>query len=172
MKHQKKFDVYRITCRTTGLSYVGKGNTHSRWLSHVRVANSGKGYHLHAAIRKYGVDDFIIETLTTFDNEADAYAYEARLIDDEDLLRNGLNCSRGMTVISDLEGARIKRRQTVMTSWSNERRETLAKRFKGCGNPFFNRTHTSSTKKRIRETLKASAVERGKKISVKLTGRK
>lgn len=66
---RKRFFVYQITNLTNGKIYIGKSNTRlkngaTRWQIHLRIAKGGreKYSHLfsvvHAAIRKYGKDNF------------------------------------------------------------------------------------------------------------------
>jgi group I intron endonuclease len=60
--------VYLITCLSTGKYYVGQtiNRLAIRWSGHKLKAKRGNG-HLQCAIRKYGADNFVIETLTSAD---------------------------------------------------------------------------------------------------------
>ena len=62
--------VYKITNSINNKSYVGmtKGSLESRWLSHISSANQGSSFRFHAAIRKYGIDNWTKEILFESDN--------------------------------------------------------------------------------------------------------
>ena len=74
--------IYKCTSKTSKKSYIGQAakyvsanipwGTKGRWKSHVRDAYNPKQNRctvLNAAIRKYGKDNFIIETLGEYDYE-------------------------------------------------------------------------------------------------------
>lgn len=79
-----KFSVYKIINNINNKIYIGKtqGKAINRWRKHIRIANGGKEkYHnlfftLHAAIVKYGVNNFSFEEIENFDNEAQAFERE------------------------------------------------------------------------------------------------
>lgn len=58
-------NIYQITSKTSGKSYVGKTTKPilTRWVRHIRNAKSGMTTHLANAIRLYGEEDFIVELL-------------------------------------------------------------------------------------------------------------
>lgn len=56
--------IYQIRCLVNNKVYIGKTNSvEKRWKGHLSLAKSGKGYLLHKAIRKYGVENFVITIL-------------------------------------------------------------------------------------------------------------
>ena len=58
--------IYLITNKINNNSYIGKTTqtTDLRWYRHRKAAEYGSNTHLHKAIRKYGVDSFVIEFLS------------------------------------------------------------------------------------------------------------
>ena len=59
--------IYRITSKTSGKKYIGwtVKTAEQRWKVHCHNADRGHTTHLHHAIRLYGPNDFIIETIET-----------------------------------------------------------------------------------------------------------
>lgn len=76
------FYVYSIFNITNGKLYIGKtNNLHRRWIEHQRIARGGAELYdeysvIHAAINKYGVDNFEFSELQKFDIEIIAYQAE------------------------------------------------------------------------------------------------
>src|ERR1039458_1293248 len=92
--HAAAFYLYLATCLVTGDRYVGRTTQTiaRRWSRHKADARSTSQTHLHRAMRKYGVENFIIEPLILFDedfsSEPELNAAEIRMIR---LLR--INCT-------------------------------------------------------------------------------
>jgi len=57
--------IYIITNKQNGKRYIGKTSRtlEKRWYYHCKESEYGSNTHLHRAIRKYGVSNFIIEKL-------------------------------------------------------------------------------------------------------------
>lgn len=112
--------IYKLTCNTSGKSYVGqtKHTSAHRWNQHVwearhpRVKQSRK---LNHAITKYGPDDFTIEDIWEC-TEEEVDMWEEFFIDEHDTFLRGYNLTKGG-----------KRNQTV----SDETREKLSTALKG-----------------------------------------
>jgi group I intron endonuclease len=62
--------IYLITNRNDGKYYIGKTIQPiiRRWNSHLKMARNGSLCHLHAAVRKYGIDAFDIEVIAEAGN--------------------------------------------------------------------------------------------------------
>lgn len=60
----RKYSIYKITS-PSGKCYIGLTSLTvlKRWYSHCSLANRNKNHPFHSAIRKYGQENFIIETL-------------------------------------------------------------------------------------------------------------
>ena len=60
-----KLEVYKITNIINGKVYIGITiqGVNTRWYKHCSDANVGPTFPIHNAIRKYGKDNFIIETI-------------------------------------------------------------------------------------------------------------
>lgn len=61
--------IYKITCKTSNKIYIGKteSSVDKRWNEHCRAAflesHGDYNFPFHRAIRKYGVENFIVETI-------------------------------------------------------------------------------------------------------------
>lgn len=83
----REFCVYLITNLVNGKVYVGKSSDpQGRWGDHRKVALGGKEkyptefFAVHAAIHKYGLDNFTFEIIDQFDNEEESYRAETQWI--------------------------------------------------------------------------------------------
>jgi group I intron endonuclease len=146
--------VYKITNRVNGKIYIGKWQGKSverRWQIHCQTAQSGRGFYLHNAIRKYGVEVFTIEVLATANTKEELSALERSLI----LEYKAVDPQIGYNLAKGGEGG---------FSYTGER------------NPFYGKHHTEKTKAVLREKCprigwKHSAETRSK-ISRAHTGKK
>ena len=58
------YSIYKATNVVNGKSYIGfTKNITQRFKAHLRSANNGSNHAFHRAIRKYGFDSFIVETI-------------------------------------------------------------------------------------------------------------
>lgn len=90
--------VYRITCLITHRRYIGitEGSLGRRWQGHLSSARRGVKTALHAAIRLYGAEAFVVETICEATNREMACDLEKSLIIAESTLApNGYNLSPG-----------------------------------------------------------------------------
>jgi group I intron endonuclease len=56
--------IYQIRSLIDGKIYIGKTvNLKRRWQGHLSLVKTGKGYWIHNAIRKYGVENFVVEVI-------------------------------------------------------------------------------------------------------------
>lgn len=77
--------IYSITNTVNGKRYIGKSiNLKARWYQHkwsIKCGNKGKdtNRHLFNAVKKYGIDAFKFEVLTTFPTVCEKSLFEAEL---------------------------------------------------------------------------------------------
>lgn len=99
-----KFVIYLITNTVNGKVYVGKsGNPAGRWCDHKKVAQGGREkypeefFAVHAAMHKYGIQNFRFDILEEFDSEDEAYYFETWWIEFLGSHRKtqGYNCNMG-----------------------------------------------------------------------------
>ena len=90
---RKRYAIYKLTS-PSGRAYVGYTGQPVvvRWGQHVRRAATGAKHPLLAAIRKYGADSFVVETLAEYDDLNEALASEVAAIAG---LENAYNLSPG-----------------------------------------------------------------------------
>tara|TARA_B110000263_G_C15309442_1_gene512233 strand:+ start:3577 stop:4266 length:690 start_codon:yes stop_codon:yes gene_type:complete len=89
--------VYKLTFKSTKKSYIGytgKGIL-ERIHKHLINAQRGMDTHFYKALRLYGVEDLIIETIYSSSSKEDALKEEERAIDHYDTFKNGYNQTRG-----------------------------------------------------------------------------
>lgn len=90
------FRIYKVTCKTSGKSYVGQTvrPLHDRWRAH--CLKGSRCWGLAAAIRKYGKADFTVVLLDKLRTADEANASEKREIHEHDTLTpNGYNLYLG-----------------------------------------------------------------------------
>ena len=64
--------IYKVTNKVNGKIYIGQTtcSTEERWKHHIYNANSGVSqYQLYQAMRKYGIESFMVETLEEISNQ-------------------------------------------------------------------------------------------------------
>jgi len=129
--------VYLIYNKINGKIYVGKSNElESRWTRHLRVARGGKTMYpttfswIHAAICKYGSDNFIFKIIEILPTEEVALSKEIEWIS---LLR-----SAGYKLYNLTEGG-------DGSSGYKHTAESIAK-MTGSNNAFYGKTHSDELK--------------------------
>lgn len=102
------FYCYKITNTVNQKAYVGTAShPRQRWAAHKTDARKGKGFVLHAAMRKYGIEKFTFEVICCGVNRTDILKYvEPLLIDQHKTLvtEGGYNVYRESTgPLSEIE---------------------------------------------------------------------
>lgn len=146
----------------SGKVYIGitKFSLSYRKRKHNNSAKLGSNFPIHRAIRKYGdeVSRTVIAKTLSWDNLC---KLEQKYIQRYDSFNNGLNCTaggEGMFKRKHTEESKQKMRESSKGyKVSQELKARYSQMFKGSGNPFYGRKHTSTTKKRM-STLKEKAV--------------
>ena len=74
--------LYRITNQLNGKVYIGQSNSKRRWSQHKYFARHPEqtGQYIHYAMAKYGVDNFVFETIATCKTQEDTDEVESLLI--------------------------------------------------------------------------------------------
>jgi|ERR1700722_1109122 len=99
-----KYFIYLITNLTYNKVYVGKSVSPStRWSDHKKIAMGGKKKYrtdfaiIHAAIKKYGIDNFKFNIIDELDDEIESYLAETKwiLLLCSNLKKYGYNCNLG-----------------------------------------------------------------------------
>jgi len=154
--------IYLITCLPTGKYYVGKTlrTPQERFLEHVYMRYFKHG-HLSNAIRKYGKDNFIVETLSEGDES---------LLDNLEKLwiicLNATDRTLGMNIKLGGEGGPIAeetkekirqaRKGWKPTTITLERMKAAGKTLIGPKNGFFGHQHSDETKQHWRDIRQGS----------------
>jgi group I intron endonuclease len=77
----QEYYIYKLTCTTNGKGYVGyTSDIQRRMREHKKTAGKGNGQAIHAAIRKYGWDSFVMETLFRSADKQQTLAMENQFI--------------------------------------------------------------------------------------------
>lgn len=156
--------IYCVTCLPTGKLYFGQTVTPigDRWVRHLSSSKKGSNHKFHRAIRKYGVENFIVEEVLTVSAPTKEilkkkldYA-EMRLIKRFNTKIDGYNSTDGgdkgtvglkMSEEAKKKISEAKRRENL----SAEQRKKLSESKIGEKNPFYHRTHSEDSRKRISE---------------------
>lgn len=147
--------IYLITNQITGDRYVGKTarTIEDRWYQHKKNAEYGHDTYLYKAMRKYGIDAFIIEFLAEGLDEEEVLLIEQ--------LKPEYNMTRGGTG-GDMSAS---------PKWQ----DSVARRnYKGENNPNYGKCGTDSPnfgKKRTPEQIETyKQAYKGKRIPVRVDG--
>ncbi len=93
--------IYKVICTKTNKIYIGKteSTVNSRWKEHCRAAflpsHGDYNFPFHRAIRKYGIENFIIETIDSCKDSEELKEKEKYWIQYYDSYNNGYNASLG-----------------------------------------------------------------------------
>jgi GIY-YIG catalytic domain len=74
--------VYKVTHKASGRVYIGQTRNMVilRWREHARSAYAGRGSAFQKALREYGAESFVWETIASGSNQAELDAAESRWI--------------------------------------------------------------------------------------------
>ena len=90
--------IYKVTNKITNREYIGQ-TIHSleyRWKNHIRAAKRGSSLYFHKALRKYGIENFIIEQIAEANSKQELNELEIKYIQEYNcLIPNGYNTSTG-----------------------------------------------------------------------------
>lgn len=177
--------VYKITNKLTNFKYIGQ-TIHSlnhRWNEHKNNAKRGMDTYFYKAIRKYGIENFIIEQIAEANSKQELNALEIKYIQEyNSLAPNGYNISTGgeggnnfsnNPNITLIKQHMSEGRKRYFTNWTEEERNSYSeKRRQIALNP--NGTMQSKEykeKMRIACTGKKHSKETRKKISEATLGK-
>lgn len=153
------FIVYKLTCFNTGKSYIGysKRSLMCRWNGHCKRSRAGVKSKLYNAIRKYGERSFSQEILKEVETQKEACSAEIELIARYQTQKLGYNITGGG------DGGNTSAKRTP--EWNKHISDALkgipksaehkanlcGPRPSICGknNPFYGKTHSEDTKKKI-----------------------
>lgn len=149
--------IYCITNTVNGKQYIGqtRRTVESRWKQHLRSYMKGTNY-LYAAMRKYGVECFVVTELVSNVTSAQELDFlESKFIAEYNTLNFGYNLTSGG------EGG-------------YERSASYRKRISGSGNHMYGKTHTPEARKIISDKAKGRkhSAETAEKIRLKMIGNK
>lgn len=154
--------IYCVTCLLTGKLYFGQTVTPigDRWVRHLSSSKKGSNHKFHRAIRKYGAENFIVEEVLTVSAPTKEILkkkldyVEMRLIKRFNTKIDGYNSTDGgdkgtvglkMSEEAKKKISEAKRRENL----SAEQRKKLSESKIGEKNPFYHRTHSEDSRKRI-----------------------
>jgi group I intron endonuclease len=141
-----KYNVYKIICLLNHKVYIGytKHNIYYRFRQHI---NKSKYNHVNKflnAIRYYGVENFRIELLISVSGKEDALKNEIQFIKEHNSIENGYNTRKGGN-----DGSTGQKKGYV---FSEEHKKNISLNHhdtNGEKNPFYGKTHTEESRKKI-----------------------
>jgi group I intron endonuclease len=161
--------IYKITNNLNNKIYIGSHKTKK-----INDNYMGSGKYLTYAIQKYGSVNFTKEILFIFDNPKDMYVKEAEIVNEQFLaeentynlkkggyggfdyicqhrlnVKNGFNKDTAKN-ISKLGVQKIKELIKNNPDWQQERNKITSLALKGRKGAFTNRTHSASSKLKMR----------------------
>lgn len=175
------YEAYLVTNLINGKHYVGitSQGVEERFKQHLWDAHRGSKTIFHNAIRKYGIENFKLETLESNisnDIAGEREQYYIKAYDSYYLSRKGYNMTEGGNgtvgyIFTDEDKAKIseankgrkfseernQRIREIMTGreykpeWKAALSQSRLGRFTKQDNPFYGKHHTDTTKQTIRE---------------------
>lgn len=133
--------VYKITNTINGKCYIGKSSRDIEYRLEQHKNNHNSRPHLQNAIKKYGINNFIFEIIEVCNTEEDCIIRERYWIEYYDSMNNGYNYTTGGEGKSGFKLSEESRRKISESS----------KNLIGEKNPFYGKTHTEETKRKIGE---------------------
>lgn len=151
--------VYRITNKVNGKLYFGitKRKLQKRWNEHKHNSKCKKS-HLYLAMRKYGIENFIIEIVKVCDSDIEMYGLEKELIKKHNSNNKefGYNNSIGGEVSSKGKSLSDETKKKISEYQKNRKRKP----------------HSEKTKIKIRESAKGRDMSKAiRKSSKKRKGK-
>ena len=146
--------IYKFTNKINGKVYIGKTNdVERRKIEHLSKSKTDENNHFYNAIKKYGLDNFDLETVAECEDEDLAYTMESDYIaqyqsNDKLLGYNSTTGGEGLRGIT--EETRKKMSEAKIGKYDGE------------NNPFYGRHHTESAKEKISATNSGNTYWLGK----------
>lgn len=136
--------VYRIINKINGKSYIGKTvrDLNVRISQHLWYVKNDSKYHIHCAIRKYGFENFDVETICTTDNELFLNEIEKFFIAYYNTFKKGYNMTIGGEGTSGL---------TLSEDHKKRLSESMKGKYTGRNNPFYGKKHSEESKRKMSE---------------------
>jgi group I intron endonuclease len=140
----EKFKVYKITNKLNNNFYIGytKLSIEKRFKLH--VGSKTTKMPIVSALKKYGIDNFIVDLLFEYDNKDDAVACEIELIEKLKPIYNVHSGGTGGAMYGSMNGMYGKKHSQ---EWLKNKSEAMS----GQNNPMFGKTHSDDIKKVLSE---------------------
>ena len=160
-------EIYKITNQVTGDFYIGKTerSTDIRWKEHLQSARLNSSTYLHCSIRKYGPENFSVETLeesVAALNEREQY-WITKMSPKYNMTSGG---DGGRTRYPEWTPERRKAMSVIMTGKKHSEEVNRSKAKYGGDNHFFGKKHSEESKKRMSESSKGQVAVNAKSITV------
>jgi group I intron endonuclease len=143
---EQKFIVYQITNKQNAKSYIGftSKTLDQRWVQHVYSATKRNShYRLHAAIRKYGIENFSRSVLAeTIDGDYALNVLEPQFIAEFDTQNAGYNTKPGGSKRGWKHTPEALKKISLHNRWRGKDRS-------GELNPMFGQHHTEEAKLKV-----------------------
>ena len=170
--------IYKITNTLNDHVYIGQVIAHKgiqrRFAQHIKLAESGANYKLSRAIRKYGKDNFTIESIDFANSKEELNQKEKYWIKYYNSLYAGYNMTPGgkggNTYIQKTEAELKEIKQKI--ALKNHLHNGNHGQYIGEKNSMFGKHHVDATKKQISDKLKGRKKpdSHGKNVSRALKG--
>lgn len=152
--------IYKIANKINQKQYIGQTvrAVTDRWREHKQLCESGDTRHLYCAMRKYGVDNFEIETIDRAQNQAELSEKEIFWIAKLDTYNNGYNMTIGGDVSPMLNDKTYQKHLKHIRSPEVRQKisESMKKRLK-------EHPRSAEYRKKLSEAAKGNQKYKGKK---------
>lgn len=146
--------VYYVENRVNNKRYVGKSNDpENRLKGHIKKAlNENSQLAFHCAIRKHGIENFVIHVYGEYESEEKAYDAETQLIREWKTTKVGYNMNEGgVGGINPTDAVKKKISDALMgKKHTNNSIKQMSEVKLGDKNPMHGRKHSEETKAKMR----------------------
>jgi group I intron endonuclease len=148
------YTLYMILSEKTSKVYIGQTvDVLQRWSAHLSKAKAGKGYTIHNAMRKYGVDTFDLVPLDTFETKGEVDAAEIRWIAYYKALNRSYNIAPGGEGAGSGENHPLYGKTHTAESKAKMSKSKQGK-YTEENSPWWGKTHTEEARAKMSEAKK------------------
>ena len=144
--------LYMILSEVTPKVYIGQTtNPDKRWARHLYEASAGKGYAIHNAMRKYGIDAFDFIILDTYETKEQVDEAEIRFIARSKAQHKSYNIAPGGEGLGSGEN-HPQYGKTLTVETKAKMSKSRKGKYTGEANSMYGKTHSAEAKTKMSES--------------------
>lgn len=140
----EKFKVYKITNKLNDHFYIGYTKLPILKRFNLHTKSKTTKMPIVLALKKYGIDNFVVQLLFEFDTKEDAIACEIKMIEEMKPNYNVHSGGTGGAMYGSMNGMYGKKHSS---EWLKNKSQSMS----GENNPMFGKTHSDEVKKLLSE---------------------